>query len=214
MVEGVKEQTHVARPSGLRAALQNAAQLPFTVAAGLADEVAYQTEGMYPGRTDGNADSKQLYHESNNSDMRQGDFSQAQRELHSRSDTQHQKPDMTFSHSVAHQSAAPPAASVITTEGPASEMMRAADRISQHSDVPLRVRYGPKKSVSIKNTVDVIGESNADHMPAENHLVPAKGTGSDNGNSTSSSVSFPLLLRCLVTLKLLQREPNKGGSRT
>lgn len=202
MVADGSEQTRMARPSGLHAALQNAAQLPFSVAAGIADEVAYQTESLGPASRGSTVDSRQLYHESN-SDMRRSDPRRAQREMDSRNDTQHQKPDIAFSHLIAHQSAAAPAASVDDTEGSASKMMQAADRDSQHTDIPLRVKFGPKKSVSIKNTVDAIGEGNTNHKPAKSHLVAARDTPSDDSNSTSSSVCIPLSPRNLVTSQLL-----------
>ena len=46
--------------------LHSVVQLPYNVAVGLADEVAFQTEGIMPGRHHGNADvdAGQLYHES------------------------------------------------------------------------------------------------------------------------------------------------------
>ena len=57
---------------GLQAVLHSAVQLPYNVAVGLADEIAFHTEGITPGKHAGNAetDSGQLYHESP-SQMRQ-----------------------------------------------------------------------------------------------------------------------------------------------
>ena len=66
MEEEDPDDMHIGGARGLQAVIHSAAQLPYNVAVGLADEVAFQMEGMTPERHHGNADidTGQLYHES------------------------------------------------------------------------------------------------------------------------------------------------------
>ena len=194
MLADHKDETHIARPSGLHAALQNAAQLPLSVAAGLADEVAYQTQSIRPGRRDENVSLRQLYHESN-AQMHRSDCSKAQPEQGSETVTQHQKadypiPQLVTGHPEKATASAAAATGVVATGKNDYAKLQSADTGSTHTEH----RFCPKRSVSIQDRVDVIGESAADDKAAQSHLVAAKGASSDDSNSASSSVSSPLRL--------------------
>ncbi len=186
MVVDEKDEAHIARPSGLPAALQNAAQLPFSVAAGLADEVVFQTESIGPARRDTNVDSRQLYHESN-SDMRRNDRDRAQKAKGSKEDTGPQDADKSSSH--------PSGIGTDTATAAAAAASVDASKVEFDDRKPTEHTLSPKKSVSIQDTVDVIGGSTADLKPPKSHLVAARGTDSDDSTSTSSSVSLHLLHR-------------------
>ena len=179
MAADEKKERRISRPSGFHAAIQNAAQLPFNVAAGLADEVAYQTESLGPERKDDEVDSRQLYHESN-SQMHRSAASEAHLKQGSNVANQHQR-----------TGGAAAAATDDATEETISGKLQPAD-----SDSTAKKRaLSPKKSVSIQEPVDVIGENAVEHKQAQSHLVASRGTGSDDSGSASSSVSSHLPLR-------------------
>ncbi|CAL5228580.1 g11739 [Coccomyxa viridis] len=186
MVAGDREEAPIARPSGLHAALQNAAQLPFNVAAGLADEVAYQTESIGPGRRDAVVDSRQLYHESD-SDMRRSDRDRKG----SKADAEHQQADNSSPQTSSDDADSATAAAAAAAEAGVGASEDEFGKLqAAHSDSKVTGHIlSPKKSVSIQDTIDVIGGSTADHKPPKSHLVAARGTGSDDSTSTSSSSS-------------------------
>ena len=224
MVAKAGDDRHVAGPSGLHAALQNAAQLPYSVAAGLADEVAFQTQSIGARSRDSDVDSKQLYHESN-AQMQRSESSKAQPDQGSKSDTLRQKTDYPLPHPIpGHPDNEAASALAAASVGGTGELAKPS--LHQHGPVlhghfsaakssedmgssqSLREKYAaklksadtgstitehtlsPKKSVSIRDTVDVAGEGTADHRVAQSHLVAAKDASADDSNSTSSSVSL------------------------
>lgn len=171
---------HVARPSGLRTVLHSAAQLPFNVAAGLADEVTFQTGGIasVERHADAETDSRQLYHESN-AEMREADTA----ELHV-DKVGRQKPQDEVVDSFA------------AIDQDAEQVPSAHEHAQSHpeaiSDKATGHRISPKKSVTIKENVNVIGEDK--HEPAPGHLLASKSADPDSSTSTSSSVSSLLTL--------------------
>ena len=172
------EEGHIARPSGLRTVLHSAAQLPFNVAAGLADEVAFQTGGIasVERQADAEADSRQLYHESN-AEMREADAA----DLHvDRVGRQKPQDEVVDSFAAIDQD----------TEQVPSAHVHAQSHPAAISNKATGHRISPKKSVTIQDNVNVICEDK--HEPAPGHLVASKATDPDSSSSTSSLVSSRL----------------------
>jgi len=176
----MQRKGHIARSSDFRTVLHSAAQLPFNVAAGLADEVAFQTGGIasVERHADAKTDSRQLYHESN-AEMREADAT----DLHVDRDGRQQPQDeIVDSFAVIDQVAEQvPSADVHAQSHPAA----IGNKATGH-------RISPKKSVTIYDNVNVIGEDK--HEPAPDHLLASKSTDPDGSTSTSSSVSSLLTL--------------------
>jgi len=171
------EEGHIARPSGLRTVLHSAAQLPFNVAAGLADEVAFQTEGIASAErhADAETDSRQLYHESN-AEMREADATNLHVDRVGR-----QKPQDELVDSFAAIDQVAERADVHAQSRPAAIGHKATGH-----------RISSKKSVTIQDNVNVTGEDK--HEPAPGHLLASKPTDPDGSSSTSTSVSSLLTL--------------------
>ena len=162
---------------GLQAVLQSAVQLPYNVAVGLADEIAFHTEGITPGKHTGNAetDSGQLYHESP-SQMRQSHQHDGDEPI-----------DLASSH-LTHTAASASSLKAAQHDH-ATQDERTTLAVNDPQAAEQRPGGSPKKCVTIQDVADNIGEESGRHesQPVAEH--PAAQSGFDERLSETSSVS-------------------------
>ena len=162
---------------GLQAVLQSAVQLPYNVAVGLADEIAFHTEGITPGKHAGNAetDSGQLYHESPS-------------QMHQSYQHDSDEPIDLASSQLTHTAAS--ASSIKAAQHDhAAEDERTTLAVNDPQAAEQRPGGSPKKCVTIQDVADNIGEESGRHesQPAAEH--PAAQSGFNERLSETSSVS-------------------------
>ena len=166
---------------GLQAVLNSAVQLPYNVAVGLADEIAFHTEGITPGKHTGNAntDSGQLYHESP-SQMRQSHQHDSDEPI-----------DLASSH-LTHTAASASSLKAAQHDH-AAQAEQTTPAVNDPQAAEQRPGGSPKKCVTIQDVADDIGEESGRHesQPAAEH--PAAQSGLDERLSETSSVSYSFL---------------------
>ena len=162
---------------GLQAVLRSAVQLPYNVAVGLADEIAFHTEGSTPGKHDGNADidNGQLYHESP-SQMRQ-----------SHQHDNDEPTDLASSH-MTHTAAS--ASSLKAAQHDyAAQDERTTLAVNDSQAAEQRPGGSPKKCVTIQDVAGNIGKESERHESQPVAGQPAAQSGLDERLSETSSVS-------------------------
>ena len=162
---------------GLQAVLHSAVQLPYNVAVGLADEIAFHAEGITPGKQTGNADtdSRQLYHESP-SQMRQSHQHDSNEPIDlASSQLTHTAASASSLKAAQHDHAAQDERTTLAVNDPQAAVQRAGG--------------SPRKCVSIQDVADNTGEESGRHesQPVAGHS--AAQSGFDERLSETSSVS-------------------------
>ena len=181
-MEGVTpDNMHIGGARGLQAVIHSAAQLPYNVAVGLADKVAFQMEGITPMRQHGNADIDrgQLYHELP-SQMRQS-------EQHD-GDEPRDLASIYFDGTTASASSLEAAQHNHAAQGHDERTVLAAT-VSQAAEQ--RQGGSPKKYKTIQEDANNIGEESRRNksQPVTGHSAPQSGF--DERLSETSSVSHP-----------------------
>ena len=202
------------RAGSLQSVLHSAAQLPFDVAAGIADEVTFQTESItHAGRNEAQAThSNQLYHESDAEMRDRAQASSRPPAPEDNSQTLHNQPHVP---AASNDEATLPDTSTVSVPAPPPDSMAI-----QQSSIPAEGTgafpplqpppdtaaeatepgQSPKKTVPIQNGADT--ERISEYEPAHSHLVASKRSDSNEGLSESSGVSqvccleFVLKVQC------------------
>ena len=164
----------------LQAVLHSAVQLPYNVAVGLADEIAFHTEGIAPGKRHGNADidTGQLYHESP-SQMRQSHQHDSDEPI-----------DLASSH-LTHTAASADSLKAAQHDHAAQDE-RTTPAVNDSQAAEQRPGGSPKKCVTIQDVADDVGEESERHesQPVAGHSAPQPGF-NERLSETSSVSHFP-----------------------
>lgn len=190
------------RAGPLQSVLHSAAQLPFNVAAGIADEVTFQTESItHAGKNDTQAThSNQLYHESDTEMRERTQASSRPPAPQDNSQTLHDQPhvpaastdETTLPETSTDSMPAPPDS---TAQAPQQSSIPAEERgasppLQPSPDTGAQATepgQSPKKAATIQNGANT--ERISEHEPASSHLVASKRSNSIEGLSESSGVS-------------------------